>query len=257
LFSHDESSLTTFAVVEFMHGTGARIELADMNDGFITRKDLIEDGIHPNNGGYRKMAAVWNAAIMKVQAAGFLRNPEKTGVADDEPDSRCEKVPGKADGPHLTQKGYGFDDGPYKHKGTKADISLGPFPMPEGMEKHHAFAQMVNAGGNPNPDYALDDHVIWQQFRFGFNAYVSINDGNGGFSKTATASIPLSCVSEDVRWGDVNGMPSNPPLRPDMLMIPNSRFSRRLYLRRAGRDTQSCSQPRTQWGQNKLQECQV
>jgi hypothetical protein len=38
-FSHnEESSLTTRGVVGFMNRTGARIELADMNDGFITKK---------------------------------------------------------------------------------------------------------------------------------------------------------------------------------------------------------------------------
>jgi hypothetical protein len=232
-FSHnEESSLTTRGVVGFMNRTGARIELADMNDGFITKKDLVDDGIHPNNGGYRKMAAVWNAAITKVQAAGFLRDPEKTGVADDKPDNRCEKVPGQADGPHAMQKGYGFDDGPYKHTGTKADISLGPIISFRGLEKYYAFAQLFNT----DPKKALDDHILWQQTVSGFLASVSINDGNGGFSKKATAQIPLSCFSEDVRWGDVNGMSSNPSLRPDMLLILNSRFSRRLYMCRGGRD---------------------
>ena len=36
---------------------GQRIVLAEMNNGYITRDELVEDGIHPNKEGYNKMAA--------------------------------------------------------------------------------------------------------------------------------------------------------------------------------------------------------
>lgn len=95
--------------------------------GYITKSDLAGDGIHPTNAGYLKMAAVWNNAIIRAQNDQFLRNPENTGTPDDAPSKTCEKVPGQADGPHVIQKGYGFDDGTYRHKGTKIeDVKLSP-----------------------------------------------------------------------------------------------------------------------------------
>lgn len=36
---------------------GKRIVLAEMNEGYITRDELVDDGIHPNKDGYDKMAA--------------------------------------------------------------------------------------------------------------------------------------------------------------------------------------------------------
>lgn len=38
-------------------GEGKRIVLAEMNEGYITRDELVDDGIHPNKDGYDKMAA--------------------------------------------------------------------------------------------------------------------------------------------------------------------------------------------------------
>ncbi|KAF2471688.1 SGNH hydrolase [Lindgomyces ingoldianus] len=69
-------------LASFLNRTGSRIELAEMNDGFITNADLSCDGIHPTNAGYRKMAVVWNAAIAKAQAAHFLQDPEDNGIPD-------------------------------------------------------------------------------------------------------------------------------------------------------------------------------
>lgn len=41
-----------------------KVILAEMNDGyFITESEMEEDGIHPNEEGCRRMAAVWNKAI--------------------------------------------------------------------------------------------------------------------------------------------------------------------------------------------------
>lgn len=41
-----------------------KIILAEMDDSYyITAKQLQSDGIHPNEEGYRRMAAVWNKAI--------------------------------------------------------------------------------------------------------------------------------------------------------------------------------------------------
>jgi hypothetical protein len=54
-----------------------------MNDGeFITAVDLIADGIHPNNGGYEKMAAVFGYAIMTAYDEGKIGEPEDVGAPE-------------------------------------------------------------------------------------------------------------------------------------------------------------------------------
>jgi hypothetical protein len=89
-------------VVKRLRHDNHRIVLADMNDGkkcyhyttcarlivatgFITKKDLNADGIHPENEGYRKMAAVWTAAILEARGANMLQEREDNGKADDNP----------------------------------------------------------------------------------------------------------------------------------------------------------------------------
>ncbi|KAF2824052.1 SGNH hydrolase [Ophiobolus disseminans] len=60
-----------------------RIVLAEMNDGFLSKKDMNADGIHPTNDGYKKMAAVWTTAILKARQEKLLQEPENTGKSDD------------------------------------------------------------------------------------------------------------------------------------------------------------------------------
>jgi len=50
------------AVVEARVKQGAHIIMVDQTAGFDAKKD-IGDGVHPNESGYTKMAAVWYAAI--------------------------------------------------------------------------------------------------------------------------------------------------------------------------------------------------
>ncbi|KAJ5175389.1 CAZyme family CE3 [Penicillium canariense] len=55
-----------------------RLVLADMSD-FIKLSELV-DGTHPDDDGYRSMAAVWWAAIQEAQSEGFLQKAADTGV---------------------------------------------------------------------------------------------------------------------------------------------------------------------------------
>jgi len=50
------------AVVDERVKKGAHIIIVDQSAGFDAKKD-IADGVHPNEGGYAKMAAVWYTAI--------------------------------------------------------------------------------------------------------------------------------------------------------------------------------------------------
>lgn len=46
-------------LVRSQRAAGNKVVLAEMNDGsYITREDLVEDGIHPNRNGYIKMAMI-------------------------------------------------------------------------------------------------------------------------------------------------------------------------------------------------------
>lgn len=60
-----------------------KLIFAEMNDGFITTKD-IHDGIHPTLEGYRKMATVWDRAINKANEKGWLSPPTDLSDTDDE-----------------------------------------------------------------------------------------------------------------------------------------------------------------------------
>ena len=180
--------------------------------GYIKQADILSDGIHPTNDGYRKMAAVWNVAIEKARKSGFLQEPEDTGIPDDGDGRRlCQKIPGQADGPHQTQKGYGVDDGPYRHKSTQMQF------MPTALRrigrdgsKGIAFAQIVNQGGNPDPKGGLDDLIYYQRLYSGNgNFYIKMeyweNNGDGTFGGPQERMLPFDCPSEDIRWADMDG----------------------------------------------------
>jgi lysophospholipase L1-like esterase len=76
---------TSFVVAAKLRKDGISIVLAEMNDGFLSKPDFNADGIHPTNDGYKKMAAVWTAAILEAREAGMLQDPEDNGQDDDVP----------------------------------------------------------------------------------------------------------------------------------------------------------------------------
>lgn len=193
---------------------GQRIVLAEMNDGqFITAGDLSDD-IHPNNYGYRKMAAVWNAAISRASNEGMLQSPEDTGISDDAlEENSCKKVPGDGKGPVQVQKGSGDQDGAYNHRSTSMgsifDINA---QFEDSVYNGIFFAQLVNVLGNPDRAGALDDLVYWSysDFELDGRTHVKIypNLGGGKFGDGVTIDIdvqkPAICVPGSVHFGDVN-----------------------------------------------------
>ncbi|CAM1507911.1 Fc.00g047590.m01.CDS01 [Cosmosporella sp. VM-42] len=62
-------------LAQTMRSEGKHIVLADMADGFITLSDIGTDGVHPTDGGYKKMAAVWNKAINTAYGLNWLKAP--------------------------------------------------------------------------------------------------------------------------------------------------------------------------------------
>lgn len=64
------------ALAKDLRASGKRVVFADMHasDGPLVG-DLADD-THPNDAGYRKMAAIWQRAMVEASAAGFLISPE-------------------------------------------------------------------------------------------------------------------------------------------------------------------------------------
>jgi hypothetical protein len=126
-------------------------------------------------------------------------------------------VPGQADGPHLTQKGYGFDDGPYRHASTRIEIAGVYQPVDQHASlTEWKFAQIVNLGGNPDPRGALDDLVQWRIFGSEVRLNYWANKGGGKFAELKWTTLPFACQSSDIRWADV-GSKSNPKALPHEL----------------------------------------
>jgi lysophospholipase L1-like esterase len=51
---------------------GKKIVLADMNNSRGPQLDDLVDGTHPDDYGYKKMAAIWFNAIRRAREKGFL-----------------------------------------------------------------------------------------------------------------------------------------------------------------------------------------
>lgn len=103
-----------------------RLHIADMH-AFLQKSDLSDDGIHPLDPGYRKMAAVWWDAISRAES--FMQAPANdNGIIDTGYSAvhNCTKVAGNARGPIKSQQGSGHDDGLYVHHSTsKGNIPSG------------------------------------------------------------------------------------------------------------------------------------
>jgi lysophospholipase L1-like esterase len=77
-------------MVQSKASTGKRVHFVDMHTA-LTTADLI-DGVHPNAGGYDKMAATWYTALRAVSGSIGDRTGPIVGV----PLDKCVDVPGKA-----------------------------------------------------------------------------------------------------------------------------------------------------------------
>ncbi|KAF2798617.1 carbohydrate esterase family 3 protein, partial [Melanomma pulvis-pyrius CBS 109.77] len=199
-------------VARQLKSEGNRIYLADMNDGFIQQSDMGGDGVHPTNAGYRKMAAVWADALRGAEFLGLLQEPDNTGTSDEDDSvgNTCDKVAGRADGPHRIMNGYGFDDGKYKHASVKLDHFAPKWLYSLGRDtsyvKRYDFAQLVNAGGATNPKAFLDEIVWWDRKPSSLDLwfYYWINNGGGEFEGPLSVPAPFDCPSNDIRWADVS-----------------------------------------------------
>lgn len=126
-------------VIAERQAAGKKVIYVDFSSSFFSDADIIpDDGTHPTDAGYLKMAAVWYQGIQVVNEAGWLEAPATvSGVSDvvsASSSTTCEKEPGTAVGPIKTQVGSGRDDGEYVHN---------PLEMPS----ISGFADNTNAKG--------------------------------------------------------------------------------------------------------------
>ena len=103
---------------------GKSVYFIDMHTGYITLSDL-SDGLHPNDGGFMKMARLYYDTLVRVtplikpvQAVpgvddGAAPNDVSGGI-----DTKCQMDPANTVTPVQTQGGSGDTDGSYVHKGV-------------------------------------------------------------------------------------------------------------------------------------------
>lgn len=60
------------ALLPVLH-SGKHVQVVDMSS--IQANQLVEDGIHPNDGAYKFMAGQWLDGIKKAVAQGWVKNP--------------------------------------------------------------------------------------------------------------------------------------------------------------------------------------
>lgn len=192
------------------HGQNKSLVLADMNDGFITTADLNDD-IHPTDAGYKKMAAVWWAALQEAEKNGLLTAPPDVGVPDNSTGAgqhTCPKAYGDGDGNHQIQKGSGTDDGKYIHRSADQGVIWeSPFGVDSKNENYGNnvfFAQLINAGGNTLRGGEVDE-IIWARPSHSkWEWELWINNNNNNFGETIGFDTGYACSPEFSRFADMN-----------------------------------------------------
>ncbi|KAL3462071.1 SGNH hydrolase-type esterase domain-containing protein [Aspergillus heterothallicus] len=79
-------------IVDRLAARGRKIVFADLYNGYMTLHD-IPDGTHPNDDGYRKMAAVWWHAFTQASGNGWITIPSANGLPDGTTTAVCDKKP--------------------------------------------------------------------------------------------------------------------------------------------------------------------
>ena len=81
------------ALLKSYQSQGKKIVFANMHNGYLTQGD-IPDGTHPNDFGYKKMAAVWWQTFQDARNRGFITAPLDNGLPDDATTAVCDKIYG-------------------------------------------------------------------------------------------------------------------------------------------------------------------
>ncbi|KAI1350842.1 hypothetical protein F5Y01DRAFT_315312 [Xylaria sp. FL0043] len=190
-----------------LQAAGKKIELADMDDGFITLDHILPCGTHPTIEGQRRMAAVWGLAIQEIEERGdwFQAPSSNVSFSDSGNGTTCAKEynSGAQDPRNGMQVLRGnspliVDDGDYVHRSTsrgKIWGASGYYPSPGSDQGLGVYAaQAVNLGGADRGG-ELDDIILVNANNTDVVAY--LNQGDGTF-RDSNAKVG------GIRWGDVN-----------------------------------------------------
>lgn len=190
------------SLVSELSNLGRCVYLAELADGWISiGNDMISDGIHPNDEGHRKMAAVFNRAIAKAHDNNRLIAPTQSLPNTS---TGCDKAFGNgvyAGG--LTQQGSGDDDGIYHHQSQSMGILLSI--TSEWDRNQWRFARLFGR--------ERDDLVAWfnrSETEHSFAVWKNLGDGK--FNKIADMEPDLFCNPQGLHFIDMNG--SLPIFRP-------------------------------------------
>ncbi|KAI8951129.1 hypothetical protein F4801DRAFT_546511 [Xylaria longipes] len=196
-----------------LQAAGDKIQLADMNDGFITLDHILPCGTHPTIEGQRRMAAVWALAIQEIEEIGnWFQGPSSdVGFSDSSSGSTCAKTynSGAQDSRNGMQALRGnspliVDDGNYVHRSTPRGMiwNQPSFDFQDGLGAPAVYAaQAVNLGGADRGG-ERDDIILVT----GNSSYISfyLNQGDGTFKLTDYTGVIGHCIIRGIRWGDVN-----------------------------------------------------
>ena len=186
------------SIVQSYRSAGKRIALADMAAG-ITQSEIRSDRIHPNDAGYRKMAAIWWDAFQRI--AGNLQPPDRNAMDDatSVDKAQCPKEAHKGRGPVQTQTGSGYDDGKYIHKTIKRGV-LQKFTkdniqsIDDGIPSHVFFGNIVKNEAAAPREAALDEIIRIYHDEKGKNTYYfRQNNGGGSFKAPVTFNVDQNC----------------------------------------------------------------
>ena len=188
-------------------GDNQKIILADMDTPgttYLTTADLTSDGIHPNDEGHRKMAAIFLRAINEANDAGFISPPRDTAAVrdDDAGGNTCDKVYGVSRGPVNTQAGSGLDDGIYKHNSEYRGVRLAitasaPTSFWFANIESNNFDGLSEVIQYGDPDPERDGR--W------YTRYPALGSARWDLAFPKRFWIPNGCIARGVRWADVNG----------------------------------------------------
>ncbi|KAK2624027.1 hypothetical protein QTJ16_006661 [Diplocarpon rosae] len=194
------------AMVNKRQRAGKKLLYVDFSSTWFGLSDLQSDGQHPTDAGYLKMAYVWHQGIKAADAQGWLTSPKAISGLSDEPKTTdplktCDKVPGNALGPYVTQRGPGSDDGDYLHSATSAGSFSGfdnpssvgfNNPLPEGV-----YWADINGDG-------VDDYV-YVPLDASAGLGVALNNGDGSLGTYLYFPFTHACARSGVRFADMTG----------------------------------------------------
>ena len=168
---------------------GHKVLLADMYQALSTAD--FDDGLHPNDGGYKKLAAVWHIAITEAAGKGWIAKPVDVDVG----------------GGHKGQcEGHLYWDPVYGQVASGVGSGASQFPpgkwwdrgtVYEGHGKG-GFIHLADLDGDGKEDY------VWVHPDTGAS---SLYRNTGNFDKWHAVGQVSSGIGEGagVRFADING----------------------------------------------------